>query len=75
MCKFIIFGLPMMVTNGQKREFISIDLNGHNYPTWAMDIKITLASRGLVRAIQNPMALFSVGVTSLRDKQKYSPRS
>jgi hypothetical protein len=27
----------MMVTDGRKREFISIDLNGHNYPTWAMD--------------------------------------
>jgi hypothetical protein len=48
----------MMVTDGRKREFISIDLNGHNYPTWAMDIKITLVSHGLVRAIQNPMAPF-----------------
>jgi hypothetical protein len=65
----------MMVTDGRKREFISIDLNGHNYPTWAMDIKITLASCGLVRAIQNPMAPFSVGVTPLRDEQEYSTRS
>jgi hypothetical protein len=65
----------MMVTDGQKREFISIHLNGHNYPTWAMDIKITLVSHGLVHAIQNPMAPFSVGVTPLTDEQKYSPRS
>jgi hypothetical protein len=65
----------MMVTDGRKREFISIDINGHNYPTWAMDIKITLASHGLVRAIQNLMALFLVGVTPLQDEQKYSPRS
>jgi hypothetical protein len=43
----------MMVTDGQKRDFHSLDLNGHNYPTWAMDIKIALASCGLVRAIQN----------------------
>jgi hypothetical protein len=65
----------MMVTDGWKRESNSIDLNGHNYPTWTMDIKITLASHGLVRAIQNPMALFSVGGTPLQDEQKYSPRS
>jgi hypothetical protein len=75
MSKFIISGLPMMVTDGRKREFISIDLNGHNYPTWAMDIKITLASHGLVRAIQNPEDPLPVGVTPLRDEQKYSPRS
>jgi hypothetical protein len=65
----------MMVTDGRKESLMHSDLNGHNYPTWAMDIKITLASRGLVRAIQNSMAPFSVGDTPLRDEHKYSPRS
>ncbi|XP_071678589.1 uncharacterized protein [Lolium perenne] len=29
------------------REFEALALNGHNYPTWAMDTKIALASRGI----------------------------
>jgi hypothetical protein len=53
MHKLIISGLPIMATDGRKREFNSLDLYGHKYPTWAMDIKIALASRGLVHAIQN----------------------
>jgi hypothetical protein len=24
------------------REFEELDLDGHNYPTWAMDVKISL---------------------------------
>jgi hypothetical protein len=55
----------MMVTDGRKREFDSLDLNSHNYPTWAMDIKITLASHGLVRAIWNLEDTLPVGVTPL----------
>jgi hypothetical protein len=73
MSKFIISGLPMMVTDGQKREFDY--LNGHNYPIWVMDIKITLASHGLVRAIQYSEDPLPIGVTPLRDEQKYSHRS
>ena len=34
------------------KEFEELALNGHNYPTWAMDIKISLASHGIARAIQ-----------------------
>jgi hypothetical protein len=41
------------------------DLNGHNYPIWAMDIKITLASHGLVCVIHNPEDPLPVGVTPL----------
>jgi hypothetical protein len=37
-----------------------------------MDIKIALASRGLVRAIQNTEDPLPDGVTPLRDEQKYS---
>jgi hypothetical protein len=72
MHKSINPGLPMMVTDGRKRDFDALDINGHNYPTWAMDIKIALASRGLVRAIQNPEDPLPTGVTPLRDEQKYS---
>jgi hypothetical protein len=65
----------MMVTDGQKESLMHWDLNDHNYPIWAMDIKITLASHGLVRAIQNPEDPLPVGVMPLRDEHKYSPRS
>jgi hypothetical protein len=35
-------------------EFEKIILDGHNYPTWAMDIKISLALRGVYEAILPP---------------------
>ena len=54
------------------REFDALALNGHNYPIWAMDIKIVLASRGLVRAIQTPENPPPAGVTPLTDEQKYA---
>jgi hypothetical protein len=33
------------------REFEEFALDGHNYPTWAMDVKISLALRGVYEAI------------------------
>ena len=54
------------------REFDALELDGHNCPTWAVDIKIALASRGLVRAIQTPEDPLPAGVTPLRDEQKYT---
>jgi hypothetical protein len=35
-------------------EFEELVLDGHNYPTWAMDIKISLAFRGVYEAILPP---------------------
>jgi hypothetical protein len=35
-------------------EFDELGLYGHNYPTWAMDIKISLALRGVYEAILPP---------------------
>jgi hypothetical protein len=32
-------------------EFEELVLDGHNYPTWAMDVKISLAFRGMYEAI------------------------
>nr|XP_051230281.1 uncharacterized protein LOC127348236 [Lolium perenne] len=54
------------------REFEALDLNGHNYPTWAMDTKIALASRGIVHAIQAEQDPLPAGVTPLTEQQKYT---
>jgi hypothetical protein len=29
-------------------EFEELSLDGHNYPTWALDVKISLAFRGIL---------------------------
>jgi hypothetical protein len=36
------------------REFEKLSLDGHNYPTWVMDVKISLALRGIYEAIVPP---------------------
>jgi hypothetical protein len=36
------------------REFDELALDGHNYPTWALDIKISLVFRGM--AALTPLA-------------------
>lgn len=36
------------------REFEELALDGHNYPTWAMDVKISLALRGIIHALTPP---------------------
>ena len=36
------------------REFNELALDGHNYPTWALDVKISLASRGILAALTPP---------------------
>jgi hypothetical protein len=35
-------------------KFEELALDGHNYPTWAMDIKISLTFRGMYEAIIAP---------------------
>jgi hypothetical protein len=32
-------------------EFEELALDGHNYPTWAIDVKISLPFRGMYEAI------------------------
>ena len=49
------------------KEFDEVALDGSNYPTWASDIKISLASRGLSATIQEPQD----GVV-VQDKQIYT---
>jgi hypothetical protein len=36
------------------REFNELALDGHNYPTWAIDIKISLTTHGVSEAILPP---------------------
>jgi hypothetical protein len=40
--------------NMSTKEFEELALDGHNYPTWASDIEITFASRGIIDAIAHP---------------------
>jgi hypothetical protein len=35
-------------------EFEEFTLDGHNYPTWEMDVKISLAHLGMYEAIVPP---------------------
>jgi hypothetical protein len=36
------------------REFEKLVLDGHNYPTWALDVKINLAFWGILPALSPP---------------------
>jgi hypothetical protein len=35
-------------------EFEELTLDGHNYPTWALDVKISLAFRGILPTLSPP---------------------
>ena len=48
-------------------EFDKLELDGRNYLTWAMDMKISLSSRGLITAINPPQE----GNLPLTDQIKY----
>ena len=37
-----------------KKEFAELALDGHNFPTWAMDLKVSLLLRGMYKAIDTP---------------------
>jgi hypothetical protein len=54
-----------------EKEFEAFALNGQNYPTWAMDITISHASREIVRAIQAPKDPLPAGVTPLTEEKMY----
>jgi hypothetical protein len=36
-------------------EFEELALDGHNYPTWALDVKISLAFCGILPALSPPV--------------------
>jgi hypothetical protein len=48
------------------KELEGLALDGHNYPTWASDIEITFASRGIVDAIAAPIT----GTNTVNDVKK-----
>ena len=50
------------------KEFELLALDGHNYTTWAVDIKVSLASRGLYQAVL-PL---QEGVAPLDDQHVYT---
>jgi hypothetical protein len=50
------------------REFEKLALDGHNYPTWAMYVKISLALRGMYEAIVPP----DERIVQLLDSCKYN---
>jgi hypothetical protein len=35
-------------------KFDELVLDGHNYPTWALDVKISLAFHGIMTALTPP---------------------
>jgi hypothetical protein len=37
------------------RKFEELALDGHNYSTWALDVKISLAFGGILCALSPPM--------------------
>ena len=50
------------------KEFEQLALDGHNYPTWAVDVKVSLSWRGLYRAVAPPQE----GVAPLDDQYVFS---
>jgi hypothetical protein len=50
------------------REFEELVLDGQNCPTWAMDVKIALALRGMYEVILPP----TERIVELTDQYKYN---
>jgi hypothetical protein len=50
------------------KEFESLTLDGHNFPTWAMDLKVSLSLRRMYEAIAPPQQ----GVDPLAEPLKYN---
>ena len=50
------------------KEFEQLALDGHNYPTWAVDVKVSLSWRGLYRAVAPPVE----GAEPLDDQYVFS---
>jgi len=37
-----------------KKEFAELALDGHNFSTWAIDLKVSLSLHGTYKAIETP---------------------
>ena len=51
-----------------KKEFAELAIDGRNYVTWAMDVKINLAARNLISTITTP----SQGAPAIVDTTNYA---
>ena len=51
-----------------KKEFAELAIDGRNYLTWAMDVKINLAARNLISTITTP----TQGTPAIADTTKYA---
>jgi hypothetical protein len=54
------------------KDFEELALDGHNYPTWAMDVKISLSSRGIAGALIPPENPPQEGDAQVTEQQKYT---
>jgi hypothetical protein len=48
--------------------FDELVLDGHNYPTWALDVKISLAFRGIIAALTPPAEREAVFLNTYKDE-------
>jgi hypothetical protein len=53
------------------REFDELTLDGYNYPTWALNVKISLAFRGIMTALTPPVERERERETTSLDTYKY----
>jgi hypothetical protein len=51
----LIKSLVAYMFDSMAREFEKLDLDGHNYPTFALNVKISLAFWGILPALSPPM--------------------
>ena len=51
-----------------KKEFAELAIDGRNYLTWAMDVKINLAARNLISTITTP----TQGAPAIAETAKYA---
>jgi hypothetical protein len=51
-----------------KKEFAELSIDGRNYLTWAMDVKINLAARTLIGTITTP----AQGAPAVPDAAKFA---
>jgi hypothetical protein len=50
----LIKSLVAYMYDSMAREFDELALDGHNYPTWALDVKISSAFHGIMTALTPP---------------------
>ena len=57
------------------REFEALALDGHNFPTWVMDLKVSLSLRGMYQAIEAPQQGVAPLAVHLKDNALFIIRN